>query len=85
MYCGLAFDRGSPSLHFLQGDENGIFRWDKDCLSSLLIVMIPGTVTLNDKKLHMVAYLCELSYDLMIAPGANISKSPGSETPLGVF
>jgi hypothetical protein len=85
VYCGLAFSRGSPSLHFLQDDENGIFRWDKDCLSSLLKVKIPGTVTLNDKKLHMVAYLCELGYDLMIAPDANISKSPGFETPLGVF
>jgi hypothetical protein len=72
MYCGLAFDRG-PSLHFLQDDENGIFRWDKDCLNSLLKVKILGTVTLNDKKLHMVAYLCELVYDLMIAPGANLS------------
>jgi hypothetical protein len=45
MYCGLAFDRVSPSLHFLQDDENGIFRWDKDCLSSLLKVKIPGTVS----------------------------------------
>ncbi len=54
-------------------------------MSSLLKVKIPGTVTLNHKKLHMVAYLCELGYDLMIAPDANISKSPGFETPLGVF
>jgi hypothetical protein len=30
MYCRLTFDRGSPSLHFLQDDENGIFRWDKE-------------------------------------------------------
>jgi hypothetical protein len=85
MYCGLAFERGSPSLHHLLDDENGIFCWEKDCLSSLLKMKIPGAVTLNDIKLHMVSYLCELGYDLMISPRANISKSPGFESPLGVF
>jgi hypothetical protein len=85
MYCGLGFSRGSPKLHYLQDDQNGIFVWDKDCVSRILKCNMPGAVTLNDRKLHMVAYLCELCYDLMIAPGTNISMSPGFETPLGVF
>ena len=40
---------------------------------------------LQDKQLHMVGYLFELFYDLMIAPRHNVSQSPGFETPLGVF
>jgi flavin-binding protein dodecin len=87
MYSGLAFSSrpDSPGLRHLQDDKNGIFVWDKDCLSSLSKVKFSGTVALNDKKLHMVAYLCELGYDLMLAPAKNISRSPGFETPLGVF
>jgi hypothetical protein len=37
------------------------------------------------KQLHMVGYLCELVYNLALAPGENVSQSPGFETPLGVF
>ena len=29
--------------------------------------------------------LCELVYDLALAPGDNVSQSPGFETPLGIF
>jgi hypothetical protein len=85
MYCGLAFSSRHPDLHYLQDNKDGIFLWDnKDCLNW----MNKGSTSpsaLNDKKLHMVAYLCELGYDLMLAPGANTSKSPGFEMPLGAF
>ena len=37
------------------------------------------------KQLHMVGYLCELVYDLGLAPGDNVSQSPGFETPFGIF
>ena len=40
---------------------------------------------LRDKQLHMVGYLFELFYDLMIAPRNNVSCSPGFETCLGIF
>jgi hypothetical protein len=37
------------------------------------------------KQLHMVAYLFELVYDLMLAPEENVSSSPGFERPLAIF
>ena len=40
---------------------------------------------LEAKQLHMVGCLCELVCDLALAPGNNVSQSPGFETPLGVF
>jgi hypothetical protein len=40
---------------------------------------------LKAKQLQMVGYLCELVYDLALAPGDNVSQLPGFETPLGVF
>jgi hypothetical protein len=33
----------------------------------------------------MVAYLCELAYDIALSPDHNVSESPGFETPLGIF
>jgi hypothetical protein len=56
-----------------------------DCLSSSTKSKIPYGYLERQERLHMVAYLCELGYDLMIAPGANISKSPGFETPRRVL
>ena len=44
-----------------------------------------GLTTLKEKQLRIVGYAFELVYDLMISPLDNISKSPGFETPLGVF
>ena len=34
----------------------------------------------DEKQLHLVSYLFEFVYDLMIAPGENIFVNPGFES-----
>jgi hypothetical protein len=48
-------------------------------------IRFAGTQCLKEKQLHMVAYLCELAYDIALSPDHNVSESPGFETPLGIF
>ena len=53
--------------------------------STASVPCFAGCSTLEEKQLHMAGYLFELVYDLMISPRDNVSRSPGFETPLGVF
>ena len=57
----------------------------KVALKRIGAVAFAGCSTLEEKQLHMVGYLFELAYDLMISPTDNVSRSPGFETPLGIF
>jgi hypothetical protein len=59
--------------------------WSKEVLERIGAVNFLGAKDLEAKQLHMVGYLCELVYDLALAPDQNVSQSPGFETPLGIF
>ena len=65
--------------------SKGILVWPKLDRKSINEIKFAGASTLEAKQLHMVGYLFELGYDLMIAPSANVSESAGFETPLGIF
>ena len=58
--------------------------WSKKHLDHIKQVNFKVT-TLQEKQLRMIAYLFELAYDLMLAQRDNVSRSPGFETPLGIF
>lgn len=80
MYCGLGFKRISS------GDlcsNDGILFWNEATIDSVKAVNFQ-CANLKDKQLHMVGYLCEIFYDILISPECNVSSSFGFETPLGI-
>lgn len=53
--------------------------WDNNCIDSLNKCERGGETSLQDKPYHMVVYLLELGYDLMLSAGMNVSTMPGFE------
>jgi hypothetical protein len=82
LFSGITFSR-ERNTEFLVSNV-GIFDWPDDFLKSMERVNFAGTRSLKEKQLHMVAYLCELAYDIALSPDQNVSESPGFETP-GIF
>ena len=76
LFCALGFDRNNIA-RLVDTTESGIFEWDAATLNSIKDWKFTGTET--DKRLTLVAYLFELVYDLMIAPGDNVSMNGGFE------
>jgi len=87
--AGLLFDRADTAAVRALCDTNasrGLLSWRPIHMNRIRAVKFRGGgVNDQDKQLHMVGYLFELIFDLMIAPKDNLSESPGFETPLGVF
>jgi hypothetical protein len=88
-YVALGINRSvGDALLLLTSDrvtEQGLFHFDKETKKRIDSVKFQGNLTLQDKQMHMVAYLIELGYDLALASENNASSSPGFETPMGVF
>ena len=86
-YCGLGFDRNKLPQAIFETDPNKehLFRWDPDILRMIEKVNFRGAETVQEKQLHFVGYLLELCYDLALSSDQNVSRSPGFETPLGIF
>jgi hypothetical protein len=84
-YCGLGFSRSENIEALHQTDGSGIFVWSKEMLERIGAVNFANAKDLKAKQLHMTGYLGELVYDLVLAPGDNVSQLPGFETPLGIF
>jgi hypothetical protein len=84
-YCGLGFSRKQNIEALHRTDGSGIFVWSKEMLELIGKVNFANANDLKAKQLHMVGYLCELVYDLVLTPDDNVSQSPGFETPLGIF
>ena len=62
-----------------------MFMWPSCTLAKLGKLKLAGCSTIENKQLHMLGYLFELFYDLMIPPSANVSRSPELESCLGIF
>ena len=88
LYCGLGFDP-SHEYHkalYLTSAEHAVFDWSNIAIKKIMQVNFSsGSKGLFAKQLTMVAYLCELAYDLSLSKEYNVSESPGFETPLGIF
>ena len=85
---GVGFDRKNEQIMAKltsSSDEERIFHFDEEYDKKIEKVNFSGCSSLKDKKIHMIAYLAELAYDLALDPSSNVSKNPGFETPLGVF
>ena len=65
--------------------EDRLLSWSASHLELIAAVNFPGTPSVVEKQLHMVGYLFELVYDLMISPRDNVSHSPGFVFPLGIL
>ena len=81
----LGFSRKENLEALLQTDGSGTFVWTPEMLERIDAVNFQNSKDLEAKQLHMVGCLSELVYDLALAPGDNVSQSPGFETPLGIF
>ncbi len=85
-YSALSFDREKlEEAIYEHGKDTSLFQWGEEAMEKIKGVQFPGNLTLKEKQLHMVGYLCELCYDLCISQKANVSRKPGFETPLGEF
>ena len=63
----------------VDSSEKGIFDWDEKTLEAIDGWNISAK-NKDEKQLHLVSYLFEFVYDLMIAPGDNVSVNPGFES-----
>jgi len=89
IFCGIGFIRSDSVKQHLTVDIGhegghpdafqGIFSWDKATIEALNIWSKSSAFTFQDKQLHMVAYLLELGYDLMLDDKWNVSTMPGFE------
>ena len=80
----LGFDPADgEATGLLCGDAaESIFSWGGH-LNKIKGVGFAGEHGEHGHQLQFVAYALELAYDLLIAPGKNVSDSPGFETPIG--
>ena len=79
-YVGLAFDPDNSDAvdAICNTSEDGIFEWPEEMLTHLKADSW-NAISLKKKQLNMVSFLWELFYDLALAPGSNVSQSPGFE------
>jgi hypothetical protein len=85
-FVGLGFSRANhAAVTALCAPVDGVLCWSKDAMNKTAKAKFAGCKTLQEKQLHMVGYLFELFYDLMLSSEINVSRSPGFEMCLGVF
>ena len=75
--CALGFEPDNTAA-LVDTSDNGIFEWDDSTLQA--IKSWKGGKNQKDKQLHLVSYLFEFYYDLMIAPSDNVSVNGGFES-----
>jgi hypothetical protein len=80
--CGLGFSRKENIEALHQTDGAVMFVWSKEALKQIGAVNFSGAKDLEAKQLHMAGCSCEPVCDLALAPGDNVSQTPGFETPL---
>ena len=81
---GIAFNRNSSdAMEVLLTDK--LFTFTDTQLDKLNAYALSGADTLLDRKLIMLSYGFELTYDLSLETAANVSSSPGFESLTGEF
>ena len=85
-FVGLGFSRTDhTAVAALCAPAGGVLCWSNGAMDRTNKAKFAGCKALQEKQLHMVGYLFELFYDLMLSPDINVSRSPGFETCLGVW
>ena len=64
-------------------DDVGIFLCTKEEYQKIKKLNLRGRSDLPQKVIDMVAYLCEMAYELCIAPLDCVSSNPGFESVWG--
>ena len=75
--CALGFEPDNSSS-LVDTTDSGILDWDRETMTAINKWNLKGTQ--KEKQLHLVSYLFEFIYDLMIAPADNVSVNPGIES-----
>jgi hypothetical protein len=81
-YCGVAFSSAPTVAATLT--KASVFKWS-NYVSNCIQKTSWARNTDEYKRVELIAYGLELSYDLCLASADNLSQNPGFETPLGVF
>ena len=66
-------------------EDGGIFTFNEFEIKMINQMNMRGRATLMLKKIDLIAYLCEIVYDISISPIDNVSTNPGFESCLGIF
>ena len=87
MFVGLGYDRtDQTAMRALTATgRTAMFRWTDADLTRINSVGFRCASNQQERQLEMLAYLFELTYDLMLSNRDNVSRSPGFETCIGVF
>lgn len=83
-FVAIGYDKLRKGNLLVDVKNGGIFHLNAEINKKIEAVNFKGCNRLQTKQLHMLGYLWEISYDLCIAPAANISGNPGFEVLLGV-
>ena len=75
MYCGMAFDVKEISPLCSIDANDSLLVWSENCINELK----KKNGKLERMQVDAVSYLWEICYDILIAPGDNVSESPGFE------
>ena len=79
-YCLIGFLKDNIDA-LVDTSGEGIFEWPQYILDWMKERNFANTE--EEKRLMMVSYLFEFVYDLMLAPGDNVSLNPGFERCTG--
>ena len=85
-YVAIGFDstkKESMDMMVRDIDDGGIFLFTKEEYQKIEMLNFRGRSDLPQKVIDMIAYLCEMAYDLCIAPLDCVSSNPGFEIVLG--
>ena len=77
-------DKGAVKAICDTNPQRGLLSWPATAMTHISALKFKGAEE-GDKQLNMVGYFWELVFHLAIAPGDSVSKSPGFETPLGIY
>ena len=87
-FCGVGCNRNNKASRIADTNKEGVegvFQWFPNCLQRLTIFSFNACYVSKERQSHILLYLIELGYNLMISTCHNVSTSPGFEVPLAIF
>ena len=87
-FVAIGFDVGNEKLNKWitnELDKGGIFSFNQNEKNKIDLLRINGRATAVLKKIDVISYQIELSYNLAISQCDNVSQNPGSESCIGIW